>query len=311
MLRKRCRWGVLFVLGVVGFLPGRGSLLADDTGQDQYELRLKFKAGDSYTDAARIRITMKVSSDDPAMAAMGNVGGDFTIETDARTSVTSIGDGGTASLEYEIQKIKVSGSMMGQAIHYDSEKKSDDGDAVTRAMTQAWKDMVHKPFRAKVDAKGRISYENLPGGNQMFDMGGIQGMKVFLPKGKVKIGDTWSDEMDIPIPNVPNSKMKLKVSQKLEKIDIVNGKKCAVIGTDKIEMSLSGDTGEGEAPMGMKMDIHGDGNLKGYVSLEDGSFLKTTGKMDITMNMGMEDPDSGESHSFDMIMTMEMDQSRK
>ncbi|NII23726.1 hypothetical protein HB364_01445 [Pseudoflavitalea sp. X16] len=209
------------------------------------------------------------------------------------------------AIESTVKRVVMSMSGMGQEMNYDSDKKEE----TTNEMTKKMKEMVGKVSHLTVDTKGIIvASDDTSNAGEKAD--GFMGMAnsfantghkpgknydlvADLPEKAVKAGDTWADS-----------------SVSKEGKTTTNYKVLEVKGAEAI-VDLDGtmtQSGETEAN-GMTVNLSINGKIKGQYTMDvaSGIIKKRIATMDATGTMDM----AGQSIPFTMKVTMDEGIARK
>jgi hypothetical protein len=150
---------------------------------------------------------------------------------------------------------------------------------------------------ADVDRQGRMLslVESDFGGEAQSIMGtGTENWATFsnfsaFPEGNVAVGDSWSDELEIPaMPGGP--KLSLKISSRLLGLATYEGRKCAKIRTTfKGPMSFT-EEGEAEADS-TSMEATLEGTMEWQYDYENSVYVDGEGSMGLDMKMSISAPE--------------------
>jgi len=180
-------------------------------GHAQTTLRYKFKEGDVLQCTTQITGRTTFGS-----SGKGNVL--TTTQTmDMTWTVKSVDSDGTAQITVKSNRLRLVLDMPGRIgkIDYDSEKGAMPGGSVGKAIGPFLRACGEAEFLVTVDARGEITYgevpqkvqvaikgAQVPGLGELFSAQTLKGMVVFLilPKDSVAKGDTWDEKLRLATP---------------------------------------------------------------------------------------------------------------
>jgi len=185
-------------------------VVAAAAAQPGLTLRYNYTAGevDNYLMKGTVAGVMKMP-DAGEVPITADLNGRLTVK------VAAVSDQGVASQEMTLERMEITTDAMGmQAVMVMEAGKltvTVNGQPVEMPQNVPGMEAIGKPIKAKVDARGRVLQMDLtPLGDLAagFDPTMLQEMNIVFPEGPVSVGDSWSNEMKIPL-NVVGQKMEL------------------------------------------------------------------------------------------------------
>jgi hypothetical protein len=198
-------------------------LFAGISAHAQTTLEWKFSSGQVFKQV--------ISQETKSTAAVGsqNIETNMNQTLDVVWKIAEVDDQKVATVEAEITRIRVKISNVGMNLDFDSEAEVPQ-EGVAAMLAPAFKAMVNAKFTLKVDPRGKvldstISQETLDTLKSLPNMGPMsqminkdtlvsmvqQGM-VTLPEEPVEKGDSWTDTMEIDLPQIGTMKANTKLT---------------------------------------------------------------------------------------------------
>ena len=243
---------------------------------------------------------------------------DITIEGTADLEVKDVDDKGTATLEGSFAKLDAKGSMMSNDVDFSYDKAKDggkmeeggdegggDGGGGIPNIEDGLKQLAQAPLKIKFDKYGKMTFEGQQGGarqmgGQLFNLSALVGV---LPKEKVGAGDTWKNEEQLAFPGLP-LKMKVKTTNKFDKVEKKDGVDCAVIKSD-FTVGSDGEEESTEGPIQLKGKFTGKGNGTMIFDHAGGKPVSNAIKLDTKFDFTMPNPQGGDDMTIKGDFTME------
>ena len=252
-------------------------VFAQDQDKKKHLLRFDFKAG---------TVTEQVLTQDMTMSMQMGAEAQVTKMTMSMFNRFTVkaADGGKASIEQKVTRVKAVMDNPMMQIDYDSAKEGSDP-----GMLQGLEEVVGQSVNMKLSDSGEASDLQVPdgagsGGPNIEEM--VKQVVVSLPKEPVAIGDSWTVDQSMVMGQMGDTKA--KVTYKL----------VGVTDTEiMLDQQLEMDLDSMETPPGMEIT---KATAKGKVTLDTRNGLAKTMNLDMTMEM--DGP---------MAMTMEMKTSIK
>ncbi len=292
------------------------AIVAAQDSTDKVELRFKFEKGEKLT--LKLKQKMKATlSEAPDFLKdfLGEEPMDITIEGVADLEVKEVDDAGTATLEGSFAKLEAKGSMMANDIDFSYDKAKDGGKAEEPqeeepgmpgmpSIEDGLKQLATAPLKIKFDKFGKMTFDGEKGtasqmGGQLFNLSALVGV---LPKEKVGAGDSWKNEEQLAFPGLP-LKMKVKATNKFDKVEKKDGVECAVIKSDFTVGSDEEESSEG--PIQLKGKFTGKGNGTMVFDHAGGKPVSNSIKLETKFDFTMPNPQGGDDMTIKGDFNME------
>ena len=236
-------------------------------------------------------------------------GQEMTIDTKMQfefaQSVKSINSKGEYEIENEYSRIVVTMDMMGQTITYDSDKKGEADNEVTKMLSGSFEKILGKKFIVVLNPKGKVVQikgfkeimESLTKGKldpngkkmieEMFDehkmSSSFESSYHMFPDKSVKIGDSWSQR------NTVESMFPIDIATTYTLKEVSNGVAKIIMTGD---FTIKKDDFESK---GLTMKINFSGKYNGFYDLDINSGISKRAEINMPMTgtmeiMGMEVP---------------------
>jgi len=299
------------------------TLLCLAATQDKAELRFKFEKGEKFP--LKVTYTMAVKLDKIPEAFEGVLPADLMnlkFEGALDVEVKEAAEGGKAVLEGAWKKMKAKGAVMINDVDfdYDADKKGEakpkkkaEGDEPALQGFVDIEDQLRKmstqPLKLTVDDRGRVTMDGATSKgmgqlNVMFlSLNGLMGP---LPKDAVGKGDTWKEELKLPLPG-PLEAVEIKVvsANTWDATEAVDGRACAMIKS-KFSVAGEGKAEGGENALNIKMKTSGEGTGKTAFSLKEGCPAKVQGALVVKLHATFPNPGGGDD--LEIKATLKIDQ---
>lgn len=230
-----------------------------------------------------------------------------SINFDNNNTITSLVEVKNATakdyaIESTVKRVVMTMNGMGQEMSYDSDKKEE----ATNEMTKKMKELVGKVNHLTVDTKGNITASDDTTGDVAEKAGGgfMGGLGSGLANSGAKIGTVYDLVANIPEKGIKTGETWVDSTTSKEGKTITNFKVLEIKGNEAI-VDMDGtvtQNGETEAN-GMTISMAVNGKIKGQYTLDvaSGIVKKRSTNLDATGTMDM----AGQSVPFTMKMTME------
>ena len=291
--------------------------------QDKMELRTKFEKGEKFP--LKVVYSMAVKLDKIPEAFQGVLPEDLlNLKFDGllNVEVKDVLEGGKAVLEGTWKTMTAKGAMMINDIDfsYDAEKKGeakpkkkadpdDPGLQGFADIEDQLRKMSTQPLKLTADDRGRLSMDGSTSkgmgqlGVMFMSLNGLMGP---LPKNAVGKGDTWKEEMKLPLPG-PLEAVEIKVNSEntWDATEAVDGRSCAVIKS-KLTVAGEGKAEGGDNALNIKMKTTGEGAGKTAFALKEGIPAKVQGNL--TVKLAATFPNPGGGDDLEIKATLKIDQ---
>lgn len=292
--------------------------------QEKSELRYRYEKGSKFP--LKVTYSMGVKLDKIPEAFQGVLPEELLtlkFEGSLDMEVKEAAEGGKAVLEGTWKTMKAKGVVMINDVDfsYDADKK---GEAAPKKPAGAddpalqgladiedqLRQMSTQPLRLTVDDRGRVTMDGktAKGMGQMNVMFlSLNGLMGPLPKDKVGKGDTWKEEMKLPLPG-PLEAVEIKVvSQNTwDSTGDVDGRSCALIAS-KFTVAGEGQAEGGGNALNIKMKTTGEGSGKTSFAVKEGAPAKVQGGL--TVKLAASFPNPGGGDDLEIKATLKMEQS--
>jgi len=270
---------------------------------ETYQLTYNYEKGDKFTYEATMSGDMVVGE------GQEEHGGKMNFNFLMSQEVVDIDNEGIYSINATMDDFKMSMEMDGQKMDIPN---------IFNQLT----------FEMKMDKYGKV--HSIEGFDNLFNMGMqspismdqmMDSSKPSLPEHPVKVGDTWENSMEMPVPGVQEP-IKANIVMKLEGIEEMNGQKVAKISSTTdipldMEYSIK-DMMEGmnqplPAPEGqevpdvtVKMSGYEKVQSISYMTLDKGITISSEGTVEMDMTMTTSSVDQNQEVSMKMDATINM-----
>ena len=258
------RFLTLSILVVLTF-----SFAGNSWAQKKIELKYNLNKGDSFSYDINMDNDISFEANGQTMTMDQSM----TFELDQNISDVTAD---SIKLSGQITRVKMTQSIFGMQITYDSDDPSSTENPMAAKLGQELAKVLNKPFKMSMDHKGHLGdmeFSGIEGNDDIANNINSGSQYATYPDGKIAVGDSWESD----IKPVSNSEMKyhvvytlLKVSGKHAILGIngtitsneVNGQEMRLDGTMKGEMTIDTKTGwlvKSTIDQEMEIDIEQNG----------------------------------------------------
>ncbi len=271
---------------------------------ETYLLRHQFTQGETQYQTANASINVQVK-----MGAL-NMPMDFTLDAILKLNTQKADSSGDASIKLEIDQLEINSQMANRKETIDLSKLP----ATARAQLENLVFETNTLGEIDMDPLKNLSMMSSPGMNAN-NFGAFFFTK--LPKQKVAVGDSWQEQIEIPLPEQKEPAYAYSVST-LEDVLLINGEKVAVVSNQtsvnlkdiKIDPQAMGG---GMAPMAgaaMEMkEMRMNTKVTAHLNLETKVQTSSSMTASIMMDMGEMGPQK-QAMAFTMKMSGIMEHSK-
>jgi len=259
------------------------------------KLEYKFTPGDEYRSKMVMDIDMDMSGQIPGAAA-GSMP-KMTIKTVMvfKTKITKVLPNGDAEISQQIESMKM--DMMGQTRNVPLDKMPN--------FT-----IVMSPNGAVKSIKGMEEFSKLP--TSFMSMNGMGEFGGVLPLNAVKTGDTWSQELPMPMGSgkIKMDSVLLDANSKLGKYNVAVIKEKVIGDFDMSSLMQSAAGANSSSQPAPKISGHLSTDGKVYFSSEKGRLVRAECTGNVQMAMVMSAPDASGNmveHPVNMSIPMKME----